>query len=64
MPTHTQINTCKNCGKVEHWEVLQSISIHDWRQWCSDCLRKIGGNTTEPSDANGYADIDVIIIGD
>ena len=55
-PTHTQINTCPQCGHRSEWQVLLSISIHDWRHWCIACLGANAGNTTEPSDASGYTD--------
>ena len=38
-PTHTQINTCPQCGHRTEWQVLMSISIHDWRHWCIACQR-------------------------
>jgi len=55
-PTHTQINTCPQCGHRTEWQVLMSISIHDWQHRCVTCLRTMGGYTTEPSDASGYTD--------
>ena len=55
-PTHTQTNTCPHCGRRDEWQVLVSITVHDWEKWCSACLGANAGNTTEPRDASGYTD--------
>jgi len=63
--THTQINTCPNCGQRDEWQVSLTVTAHDWHNWCFACLRKLSGGDTEPSDASGYGgDVSVMIIRD
>ena len=54
-PTHTQYNTCPQCGHRDEWQVLLNIPVHDWRSWCSDCGRTLSASG-EPTDASGYTD--------
>jgi len=66
MITHTQVNTCPKCGRIDRWEVLETITIHDAHHWCFDCLAGLfeGGYPAEPADAGGFADVSIFVMSE